>query len=93
MELYDFQYINDKIIGGIEKNLPNVAEVLRTVEKKAVGRITSTLTLNASSQNDAQSVTSSHQGSVGGVRSASAKGGARISTPLYDENQVKKTTR
>ena len=49
MELYDFQNINDKIIGGIEKNLPNVAEILRTVEKKAVGRITSTLTLNASS--------------------------------------------
>ena len=49
MELYDFQYINDKIIGGIEKNLPNVAEILRTVEKKAVGRVTSTLTLNASS--------------------------------------------
>jgi len=49
MELYDFSYINDKIIGGVEKNLPNVAEILRYVEKKAVGRVTSTLTINASS--------------------------------------------
>jgi len=39
MELYDFSYIDDKIIGGIEKNLPNVSDILRIVEKKATGRV------------------------------------------------------
>ena len=31
-----------KIIGMIEKNLPNVADILRTVEKRATGKATST---------------------------------------------------
>ena len=39
MDLYDYQYLDDKIIGGIEKNLPNVSEILRHVEKKATGRV------------------------------------------------------
>ena len=39
MEIYDFQYIDDKIIGGIEKNLPNVSDILRIVEKKATGKV------------------------------------------------------
>jgi hypothetical protein len=43
MELYDYQYIDDKIIGGIEKNLPNVSEILRVIEKKATGKVSSTL--------------------------------------------------
>ena len=29
MEIYDFQYLDDKVIGGIEKNFPNVSEILR----------------------------------------------------------------
>lgn len=44
MTLYDFSYIDDKIIGGIEKNLPSVAEILGTVEKKATGKMISNLT-------------------------------------------------
>ena len=40
MEIYDFQYIDDKIIGGVEKNLPNVSDILRVVEKKATGKVT-----------------------------------------------------
>lgn len=40
MEIYDFQYIDEKIIGGIEKNLPNVSDILRIVEKKATGKVT-----------------------------------------------------
>ena len=43
MDIYDYQYIDDKIIGGIEKNLPNVSDILRVVEKKATGRITSAI--------------------------------------------------
>ena len=38
MDIFDFQYLDDKIIGGIEKNLPNVSEILRTVERKATGK-------------------------------------------------------
>jgi hypothetical protein len=37
MELYDFSYIDDKIIGGVEKNLPNVADILARLERKAIG--------------------------------------------------------
>lgn len=44
IKLYDFAYIDDKIIGGIEKNLPNVAEILAIVEKKATGKNISQLT-------------------------------------------------
>lgn len=43
MTLYDFTYIDDKIIGVIEKNLPNVSEVLRVIEKRATGKATSVL--------------------------------------------------
>ena len=43
MEIYDFSYIDDKVIGGIEKNLPNVSEILRIVERKATGKVTTTL--------------------------------------------------
>lgn len=43
MELYDYSYLDDKIIGGVEKNLPNVSDILRIVEKKATGKVTSAL--------------------------------------------------
>ena len=43
MEIYDFSYIDDKVIGGIEKNMPNVSEILRIVERKATGKVTTTL--------------------------------------------------
>tara|TARA_B110000305_G_scaffold230452_1_gene282680 strand:- start:1788 stop:1949 length:162 start_codon:yes stop_codon:yes gene_type:complete len=43
MELYDYGYIDDTIIAGIEKNLPNVVDILRNVEKKATGKISSSL--------------------------------------------------
>ena len=42
--MFDYTYIDDKIIGGVERNLPNVAEILGVVEKKATGHIVSTLT-------------------------------------------------
>ena len=53
MEIYDLDYINDKIIGGIEKNLPVVSEILRKLEKKATGKVTSALCVTGgSSQGD-----------------------------------------
>ena len=42
MSIYDFTYIDEKIIGLVEKNLPNVADILRTIEKRATGKSTST---------------------------------------------------
>jgi len=56
MALYDFQYIDEKIIGGVERNLPAIADILKAVEKRATGKVTSAL-----------SVTSSHNESQGGT--------------------------
>lgn len=44
IKLYDASYIDDKILASVERNLPNVAEILGMVEKKATGHIVSTLT-------------------------------------------------
>ena len=41
MTLYDYTYIDEKIIGGIEKNLPRVSEILKKVELRATGKTTS----------------------------------------------------
>lgn len=43
MTLYDYSYIDEKIIGGIEKNLPRVSEILKKVELRATGKATSAL--------------------------------------------------
>lgn len=40
MACYDFEYIDSKVIGGVEKNLPAVADILKHVEKKATGKVT-----------------------------------------------------
>jgi hypothetical protein len=48
MTLYDFTYIDEKIIGGVEKNLPNVAEILKVIEKRATGKAVSTLSMTES---------------------------------------------
>lgn len=50
MELYDFSYIEDKILGGLEKNLANVAQILAQVEKKATGKVSSALGQSIASQ-------------------------------------------
>jgi hypothetical protein len=48
MSLYDFTYIDDKVIGGIEKHLPAVADILRSVERRATGKVSSALSLTGS---------------------------------------------
>ena len=48
-ELYDFSYIDDKIIAGVEKNLPNVGDILRYVERKATGKVSSNLSQSGAS--------------------------------------------
>ena len=52
MTLYDYTYIDEKIIGGIEKNLPKVAEILKKVELRATGKTTSAF--SQSSDNETQ---------------------------------------
>lgn len=47
MSLYDFQYIDDKIIGGVERNLPAVADIIKSVEKRATGKVTSALSVSS----------------------------------------------
>jgi hypothetical protein len=59
MELYDFDYIDDKIIGGVEKNLPNVSDILRSLERKATGKVSSSLSQSGRStevETDTQSM-------------------------------------
>jgi hypothetical protein len=46
MALYDFSYIDDKIIGGVEKNLPNVADILKKVELRATGKAVSSISMS-----------------------------------------------
>lgn len=57
MELYDYQYIDDKIIGGIEKNLPSVTDILKVVEKKATGKVTQSFNMSNRSTTDKDSET------------------------------------
>lgn len=71
--LYDYQYIDEKIIGGIEKNVPNVANILSIVEKKATGRITSSLSQSGASQSQFSETVSQGTGdprSMGGMTPA-----------------------
>ena len=49
MALYDYSYIDEKIINGVERNLPSVADILKQVEKRATGKVMSALSI-ASSQ-------------------------------------------
>jgi len=46
-EFYDYQYLDDRVIGAVERNLPNVIEILKHVERCATGKITSTLGLTS----------------------------------------------
>jgi hypothetical protein len=46
-DFYDFQYIDDRIIGAVERNLPNVIEILKHVERRATGKVTSTMGLTS----------------------------------------------
>lgn len=86
MEIYSYEYIDDKIIGGVEKNLPNVSDILRLVEKKATGKITSNLSASGVSQSnfDTASNTTMEPG----------KASAMSGTILMDDGEipVKQTT-
>ena len=40
MACYDFEYLDAKVIGGVQKALPSVAEIMRQTEKRATGKVT-----------------------------------------------------
>jgi len=40
MTCYDFEFIDNKVIGGVEKSLPAVSEIIKHIERKATGKIT-----------------------------------------------------
>ena len=54
MTIFDFTYIDEKIIGGVENNLPKLADILKTVEKRATGKNTSALSATSSHMNETQ---------------------------------------
>ena len=54
MALYDFSYIDDKIIGGVERNLPAVADIVKSIEKRATGKVTSALSATSSQHESTQ---------------------------------------
>ena len=43
---FDTSYIDEKIIGGIQKNLSGVSDILASVEKKATGKVVQTANLS-----------------------------------------------
>lgn len=47
MALYDHTYIDEKIIGGVERNLPAVADIIKNVEKRATGKVTTALSVSS----------------------------------------------
>ncbi len=47
MTVYDFTYIDEKIIGGVERNLPAIADIIKSVEKRATGKVTSALSASS----------------------------------------------
>jgi len=58
MTCFDPDFIDDKIIGGIEKNLPGVQSIINNIEMKATGKITGAVSQTQSingSQTDDQS--------------------------------------
>lgn len=45
---YDTSYVDDTIIGGLQRNFPTVSDILCAVEKKATGKVVQTASLSAS---------------------------------------------
>lgn len=52
MEHYDYVYLDEKIIGGVERNLPNIIKILQLVEKRATGKVLSALSVGSKSEGD-----------------------------------------
>lgn len=92
MEFYDFQYIDDKVIGAVERNLPNVADILKGIEKKATGFSKQSLAMTnsnmkANADGDTQSALGQSQ-SMGGVSMMEGTTGTALAGDLEEEEQA-----
>lgn len=88
MTVYDYQYIDEKIIGGVERNLPSITDILKHVEKRATGKVTSTLSMTSSQANDTIA-------SAFGRPNSTVASGAfneELNSEKGDDERVKKTT-
>lgn len=74
MTIYDFSYIDEKIIGGVERNLPAIADIVKNIERRATGKVTSAL--SASSFQGSQP---GEGGALSESRGMSAAGETRMS--------------
>lgn len=64
------------MIGAIERNLPNVADIIKTVERKLTGKITGTLALtNSKMQANQDGETNSALGKSGSMTGVSQMDG------------------
>ena len=90
MNIYDYAYIDEKIIGLVEKNLPNVADILRTVEKRATGKATSTAALSATAGGFAAGAADQTNFAETGGLSPSLGGTVKPSTASDDDDRPKK---
>lgn len=81
MSVYDYQYLDEKIIGGVEKNLPAVSDIIKNVEKRATGKVTSALSVTSSQH--AESITG------GGLTEAAlSKAGDTIQTAGSNKDEL-----
>jgi hypothetical protein len=43
LKIYDANYLDKNVFGGVEKHLPAVCSILRYIEKKSTGKVVSHL--------------------------------------------------
>lgn len=63
--IYDFSYIDEKIIGGVERNLPAIADIIKNVEKRATGKVSSALSVSSRQDGTSERTESRMSASMG----------------------------
>ena len=62
MACYDFEYLDAKVIGGVQKALPSVAEIMRQTEKRATGKVTTVSQTSLRESQDGQTTNLNNTG-------------------------------
>lgn len=95
MAVYDFSYIDDKIIGGIEKNLPAISDILKSVERRATGKVSTALSIRSGDHDDSEGKALTEGGLTAHDQSQSLAAGSTKDEIFSDngegEKPVKKT--
>lgn len=55
MSCFDFEFIDNKVIGGVDKNLPAIQPLINAIERKATGKVTAQLSQSSSVAGDGDS--------------------------------------